>query len=107
MPETEKQVDNTKALLIGTLAPGVNAPTWAAWKVVMLGLAISLGALLWVALRSTSSALLIHVLLLICFAVALFALLTWFVGETGFVTVDQQMKDLNLAEDENKASKAE
>lgn len=103
---TEGKVDTTQALLIGTLAPGVNAPTWVAWKVVMLALAVSLGALLWVALGSTNLALLGHVVLLIGLAGTLFALLSWFVAETGFVTVDQQMKDLNLGEKEDRKEKA-
>eukprot|EP00250_Pteridium_aquilinum_P006599 c16485_g1_i1 orf=339-659(-) len=102
---TEARVDTTQALFIGTLAPGLNAPTWVAWKVVMLGLAVSLCALIWVAIGSTNSALLGHVVLLIVLAGALFALLSWFVAETGFVTVDQQMKDLNLAEKEDKSLK--
>lgn len=48
-----------------------------AWKVVMIGLALSLCALIWVAVGSTNLALLGHVVLLIGLAGALFALLSW------------------------------
>ncbi|KAI5072650.1 hypothetical protein GOP47_0012756, partial [Adiantum capillus-veneris] len=81
------------------------APTWVVWNAVMLGLAISLFALLWVAMGSTSFVLLTHVVLLIGLAGTLFALLSWFVAETGFVSVDQQMKELNLGENGDENSK--
>ena len=53
------------------------APTWAAWNIVMLALALSLGALLCIALGSSSMALLGHVFLLMSLAGVLFALLSW------------------------------
>lgn len=97
--EAQRPLPTSQALLLGTLAPGLNAPTWAALQAVMLALGVSLVGLFCIALGSSSLALLGHVMLLLFLAGMLFVLLNWFVSQTGLVTVEQQMKNLNLTND--------
>lgn len=85
-----------EAVLLGTLAPGVNSPTWLVLKCVMLCLGTCLATMLYAALDSSSSAIVFHVLVLVLLSSMLFILLNWFLSQTGIVSVEQQMKDMGL-----------
>lgn len=95
-----EEISSAKAVLIGALAPGVNNPTWSILKLSFLMLTACLAAMLGLAFSSTDSAIIIHVLFLLLIAVTLFLLLSRFIAETGFVSVEQQMEDLGLVPEE-------
>lgn len=85
-----------EAVLLGALAPGVNRPTWLVLKCVMLALGSCLAIMLYAALYSSSSTMVFHVLVLVMLSGMLFILLNWFLSQTGIVSVEQQMKDMDL-----------
>lgn len=85
-----------EAVLLGALAPGVNRPTWLVLKCVMLALGACLAIMLYAAFYSSSSAMAFHVLVLVLLSSMLFILLNWFLSQTGIVSVEQQMKDMDL-----------
>eukprot|EP01018_Ginkgo_biloba_P025423 Gb_14333 [translate_table: standard] len=85
-----------EAVLLGALAPGVNQPTWVVLKCAMLALGACLAVMLYVALYSSSMVMVFHVLVLVMLSGMLFLLLNWFLSQTGIVSVEQQMKDMNL-----------
>jgi len=84
-----------EAVLLGALAPGVNSPTWLVLKCVMLALGACLAMMLYAALYSSSLAMAFHVLVLVLLSSVLFILLNWFLSQTGIVSVEQQMKDMD------------
>ncbi|XP_013685392.1 uncharacterized protein LOC106389627 [Brassica napus] len=91
------EVSSTEAVLLGALAPGVNAPTWNTLKLSFLMLGLCLTFMLSIAFTSGQSMLLVHVGFLIVIASSLFVLLNWFLAQTGLVPVETQMQELNLA----------
>ncbi|MFQ6643559.1 hypothetical protein Gotur_017199 [Gossypium turneri] len=76
-------ISSAQAVLLGALAPGVNVGLCLA---LMLGLAFS----------STDSSLILHVAFLVLIAITLFLLLNWFLEQTGLVSVERQMQEMDL-----------
>uniref|UniRef100_A0A1J3DU50 Transmembrane protein n=1 Tax=Noccaea caerulescens TaxID=107243 RepID=A0A1J3DU50_NOCCA len=95
--EKKSEISSTEAVLLGALAPGVNAPTWNTLKFAFILLGLCLAFMLSVAFTSGQSMLLLHVGFLIIIASTLFILLNWFLAQTGLVSVETQMQELNLA----------
>ncbi|KAF8053231.1 hypothetical protein N665_1444s0003 [Sinapis alba] len=92
------EVSSTEAVLLGALAPGVNAPTWNTLKLAFLLLGLCLTFMLSIAFTSGQSMLLVHVGFLIVIASSLFVLLNcMFLAQTGLVPVETQLQELNLA----------
>lgn len=92
----KEEVSSATAVMLGALAPGVNGPTWNTLKSAFVLLGVSLAVMLGLAFSSSDSSLLFHVAFLILIAATLFVLLTWFLDQTGLVTIENQMRDLNL-----------
>ncbi|KAM7255260.1 hypothetical protein ACFE04_020501 [Oxalis oulophora] len=90
------QVSSATAVLLGALAPGVNGPTWNTIKSAFLLLSLSLALMLALAFSSSDSSLLLHIGFLIFITATLFVLLTWFLAETGLVSVEHQMREMDL-----------
>ncbi|KAG0488205.1 hypothetical protein HPP92_006760 [Vanilla planifolia] len=97
MPEnTSSGFSSTKAVLLGALAPGVNAATWVFLKVAFMMLAICLTAMLSLAFVSSDFVIVGHVVLLVIIAALLFVLLNGFLAQTGLVSVEQQMEEIGI-----------
>ncbi|CAH8355453.1 unnamed protein product [Eruca vesicaria subsp. sativa] len=77
--EQRSEFSSTEAVLLGALAPGVNAPTWNTLKLAFLLLSLCLTFMLSIAFTSGQSMLLVHVGFLISIASSLFILLNWFI----------------------------
>ncbi|XP_062095730.1 uncharacterized protein LOC133801514 [Humulus lupulus] len=92
----EEKVSPATAVLLGALAPGVNAPTWNALKSAFVMLGLSLVVMMILAITSSDSFMALHVALLVIITATLFALLSWFLAETGLVSIESQMQDMNL-----------
>ncbi|XP_010549321.1 PREDICTED: uncharacterized protein LOC104820545 [Tarenaya hassleriana] len=90
------EISSTQAVLLGALAPGVNAPTWNTLKSAFLLLGLALTFMLALAFTSSEFTLLLHVGFLMIIATTLFVLLNWFLAETGLVPVETQMQQMNL-----------
>ncbi|GAA0149924.1 hypothetical protein LIER_08977 [Lithospermum erythrorhizon] len=86
-----------KAVLLGALAPGVNAPTWNTLKMAFLMLGLCLVAMLSLAFTSSDLTLILHVVILVLITGSLFVLLSRFLAQTGLVTIEDQMQELGLA----------
>ncbi|XP_013629658.1 PREDICTED: uncharacterized protein LOC106335627 isoform X3 [Brassica oleracea var. oleracea] len=80
------EVSSTEAVLLGALAPGVNASTWNTLKLSFLMLGLCLTFMLSIAFTSGQSMLLVHVGFLIVIASSLFVLLNWFLAQTDRVS---------------------
>ncbi|CAM6117080.1 unnamed protein product [Calypogeia fissa] len=93
-----------EAVLLGALASGVNKPTWFVIRAVLVALVASLLLMLHVAIKSDSWFVLLNVLFLISIAGGLVLLLVWYISETGFVSVDKQMAELNLTSEPQKVA---
>lgn len=91
-----EDVSSAQAVLVGALAPGVNAPTWNTLKIVFLMLGVSLISMLTLAFTSSDSALVLHVGFLVLIMLTLFLLLSRFLEQTGLVSVEHQMKEIGL-----------
>uniref|UniRef100_A0A7N0ZV78 Transmembrane protein n=1 Tax=Kalanchoe fedtschenkoi TaxID=63787 RepID=A0A7N0ZV78_KALFE len=104
---SEERVSPAQAVLLGALSPGVNAPTWATLQSAFLMLAVCLAVMLGLAFSSSDSWMMLHVVFLVLIAGSLFALLSWFLAQTGLVTVEHQMKEMGLtpANNEEQAKK--
>ncbi|KAE8714970.1 hypothetical protein F3Y22_tig00110187pilonHSYRG00341 [Hibiscus syriacus] len=89
-------ISSAQAVLLGALAPGVNGPTWNTLKSTFLMLGICLAVMLGLAFSSCDSSLVLHVAFLVLIAVALFLLLNWFLEQTGLVSVEHQMQEMDL-----------
>ncbi|CAN6881934.1 unnamed protein product [Brassica oleracea] len=98
------EISSTEAVVLGALAPGVNAPTWNALRFAFLLLGLCLTFMLSIAFTSGQSMLLFHVGFLIVIASSLFVLLNWFLAQTGLVPVETQMQELNLAPTTDKSN---
>ncbi|WCJ27058.1 hypothetical protein M5689_008833 [Euphorbia peplus] len=88
--------------LLGALAPGVNGPTWNTLRSAFVMLGVCLVVMLGLAFSSSDSWLIIHVAFLVLIAASLFFLLTWFLSEVGLVSVEHQMKELDLVPNDHK-----
>ncbi|KAJ0018644.1 hypothetical protein Pint_10546 [Pistacia integerrima] len=96
---------SAEAVLLGALAPGVNVPTWTILKSAFLMLGLCLFVMLGLAFSSSDSSLLLHVGFLVLIAASLFFLLSWFLGQTGLVSVQHQMQEMNLVPNNNRRNK--
>ncbi|KAL4201006.1 hypothetical protein AMTRI_Chr02g213990 [Amborella trichopoda] len=94
---SSKNVPIAEAVLLGALAPGVNRPTWLVLNFTFLALGFCLAAMLFAAFFSQNSLLILHILVLIFLSGMLFALLNWFLAQTGLVSIEQQMEEMGLA----------
>ncbi|CAN1129605.1 hypothetical protein LINPERPRIM_LOCUS17531 [Linum perenne] len=102
MKDTKSTVSSAEAVLLGALAPGVNAPTWNTLKSAFFLLAVSLAVMLGLAFSSSDSSLVIHVGFLVIITATLFFLLSWFLSQTGLVSIEHQMQDLDLVPKDRK-----
>ncbi|KAL5576722.1 hypothetical protein UlMin_018421 [Ulmus minor] len=91
-----EEISPAKAVLLGALASGVNRPTWNTLKVSFLFLGLCLAVMLGLAFSSSDSYLVLHVAFLVLITATLFLLLSWFLAETGFVSVEHQMGEIGL-----------
>ncbi|KAL4308088.1 hypothetical protein GQ457_01G042110 [Hibiscus cannabinus] len=89
-------ISSAQAVLLGALAPGVNGPTWNTLKSAFLMLGLCLAVMLGLAFSSSDSSLILHVAFLVLIAAALFLLLNWFLEQTGLVSVEHQMQEMDL-----------
>ncbi|PON37850.1 Transmembrane protein [Parasponia andersonii] len=92
----EEKVSAATAVLVGALAPGVNGTTWNTLKSAFVMLGLSLVVMLALSISSSDSSLVLHVSFLVIITLTLFLLLTWFLGQTGLVSIEHQMQDLHL-----------
>ncbi|KAG4959900.1 hypothetical protein HKD37_13G037117 [Glycine soja] len=89
-------VSSATAVLLGALAPGVNGPTWITLKSTFLLLGLCLAVMLALAFSSSDSRLIFHVAFLVLICLTLFLLLSWFLTQTGLVSVEHQMREMGL-----------
>ncbi|WJX46096.1 hypothetical protein P8452_32927 [Trifolium repens] len=89
-------VSSATAVLLGALAPGVNGATWNTLKSSFLMLGLCLAVMLGLAFSSSDSWLVFHVVFLVLICVTLFLLLSWFLAETGLVSIEHQMREMGL-----------
>ncbi|XP_004505071.1 uncharacterized protein [Cicer arietinum] len=89
-------VSSATAVLLGALAPGVNGPTWNTLKSAFLMLGLCLAVMLGLAFSSSDSSLVLHVGFLVLICLTLFFLLSWFLAETGLVSIEHQMREMGL-----------
>ncbi|XP_039055475.1 uncharacterized protein LOC120198176 [Hibiscus syriacus] len=89
-------ISSAQAVLLGALAPGVNAPTWNTLKSTFLMLGICLVVMLGLVFSSSGSSLIPHVSFLVLIVVPLFLLLNWFLEQTGLVSIEHQMQEMDL-----------
>ncbi|KAF3793387.1 hypothetical protein EJ110_NYTH09357 [Nymphaea thermarum] len=101
---SQKNVPAAKAVLLGALASGVNDSTWSVIKMVFLSLGLCFAAMLFIAFASDEPTLILHVLILVFLGALLFLLLSWFLSQTGLVSVDQQMAELGITENQQTGS---
>ncbi|WRX28056.1 hypothetical protein QQP08_020543 [Theobroma cacao] len=107
-------ISSAQAVLLGALAPGVNAylcstnkssdfllfvfqgPTWNTLKTAFLMLGLCLAVMFGLAFSSSDSTLILHVAFLVLITITLFLLLDWFLEQTGLVSVECQMQEMDL-----------
>ncbi|KMZ66039.1 hypothetical protein ZOSMA_2G00500 [Zostera marina] len=92
-----KEISSTNAVLLGALASGVNAPTWSVIKTSFAMLGLCLITMLVLAFSSHDLVIVGHVLFLVILSGVLFVLLSSFLSQTGFVSVEQQMDEMGLS----------
>ncbi|XP_059291611.1 uncharacterized protein LOC132045097 [Lycium ferocissimum] len=100
-----EELSSAEAVLVGALAPGVNAPTWNTLKIAFLMLVLCLAVMLGLAFSSSDFSLTLHVAFLFLITGTLFILLSRFLAETGFVSVEHQMEEIGLATRDEDTSK--
>ncbi|XVF40472.1 hypothetical protein PTKIN_Ptkin01aG0116300 [Pterospermum kingtungense] len=89
-------ISSAQAVLLGALTPGVNAPTWNTLKSTFLLLGLCLAVMLGLAFSTSDSSLILHVAFLVLITITLLLLLNWFLEQTGLVSVERQMQEMNL-----------
>ncbi|KAJ8761475.1 hypothetical protein K2173_001608 [Erythroxylum novogranatense] len=94
--ENQSDISAAQAVLLGALAPGVNGPTWNTLKSAFLLLGLCLAVMFGLAFISSDSSLILHVGFLVLIAATLFLLLSWFLSQTGFVSIEHQMREMDL-----------
>ncbi|KAF5729092.1 hypothetical protein HS088_TW21G01249 [Tripterygium wilfordii] len=92
----KSEISSSEAVLLGALAPGVNGPTWNTLRSTFLMLGMCLAVMLGLAFSASDSSLMLHVTFLVVIAASLFALLNWFLAQTGLVSVEHQLKEMDL-----------
>ncbi|GAY34540.1 hypothetical protein CUMW_012020 [Citrus unshiu] len=116
--ETHKgkaDVSSAEAVFLGALAPGVNGPTWTTLKSAFVMLGVCLAVMFGLAFSSSDSSLILHVGFLLLIALTLFFLLSWhallttfsggmFLAQTGLVSVEHQMQEMNLMPNDHQRS---
>lgn len=105
--ETHKgkaDVSSAEAVFLGALAPGVNGPTWTTLKSAFVMLGMCLAVMFGLAFSSSDSSLILHVGFLLLIALTLFFLLSWFLAQTGLVSVEHQMQEMNLMPNDHQRS---
>ncbi|KAL6282340.1 hypothetical protein ACE6H2_013269 [Prunus campanulata] len=100
-----EQISSANAVFLGALAPGVNAPTWTTLRFAFVMLGLCLAVMLGLAFSSSDSWLVLHVAFLVLITMTLFLLLSWFLAETGLVSVEHQIREMGLAPDGQEVSK--
>ncbi|XP_021726470.1 uncharacterized protein LOC110693633 [Chenopodium quinoa] len=103
-PSEFEDLSSVQAVLVGALAPGVNAPTWTTLKMVFVMLGASLILMLVLGFTSSDTALILHVGFLVLITLTLFLLLTSFLEQTGLVSVEHQMQEMGLVPKDSKTS---
>ncbi|XP_021293953.1 uncharacterized protein LOC110423870 [Herrania umbratica] len=93
---TERDISSAQAVLLGALAPGVNGPTWNTLKTAFLMLGLCLAVMFGLAFSSSDSTMILHVAFLVLITITLFLLLDWFLEQTGLVSVERQMQEMDL-----------
>ncbi|KAF5474421.1 hypothetical protein F2P56_006322 [Juglans regia] len=89
-------ISSANAVLLGALAPGVNGPTWNTLKSAFVMLGLCLALMLGLAFSASDSALVLHVAFLVLITATLFLLLSWFLAQTGLVSIEHQMREIDL-----------
>ncbi|KAJ9136150.1 hypothetical protein P3X46_033256 [Hevea brasiliensis] len=102
MENKQLDVSPAKAVLLGALAPGVNGPTRNTLKSAFLMLGSCLAVMLGLAFSSSDSSLILHVGFLVLIAATLFLLLSWFLSQIGLVSVEYQMREMDLLPDDHR-----
>ncbi|XP_021908387.1 uncharacterized protein LOC110822547 [Carica papaya] len=92
----KSDISSAQAVLLGALAPGVNNPTWNTIKSAFVMLGLCLAVMLGLAFSASDSWLILHVAFLLLIAATLFLLLSWFLAQTGLVSVEHQMREMDL-----------
>ncbi|CAO2842864.1 unnamed protein product [Amaranthus hypochondriacus] len=103
-PSNFEDLSSVQAVLVGALAPGVNAPTWSTLKLVFVMLGISLILMLVLGFTYSESSLVLHAGFLLFLALTLFFLLSSFLEQTGLVSVEHQMQEIGLAPKDSKTN---
>ncbi|XP_028555962.1 uncharacterized protein LOC110103450 isoform X2 [Dendrobium catenatum] len=76
------------------------APTWAVLKITFMMLAICLIAMLSLAFISSDFIIVGHVILLVIIGAVLFVLLNGFLAQTGLVSVEQQIEEMGISQND-------
>ncbi|XWS12631.1 hypothetical protein CRYUN_Cryun37aG0106600 [Craigia yunnanensis] len=71
-------------------------PTWNTLKSTFLMLGLCLAVMLGLAFSSSNSSLILHVAFLVLITITLFLLLNWFLEQTGLVSVERQLQEMDL-----------
>ncbi|KAL5772398.1 hypothetical protein ACOSQ2_012322 [Xanthoceras sorbifolium] len=99
------EISSAEAVFLGALAPGVNGSTWTTLKSTFVMPGVSLAVMLGLAFSSSDTTLMLHVGFLVLIAVSLFMLLSWFLAETGLVSVEHQMQEMDMVPNDQQRSK--
>ncbi|KAK9906943.1 hypothetical protein M0R45_002558 [Rubus argutus] len=91
-----EDISSAQAVFLGALAPGVNGPTWTTLRLAFVMLGVSLAVMLGLAFSSSDSWLVLHVAFLVLITMTLFLLLSWFLSQTGLVSVEHQIREMGL-----------
>lgn len=97
---TLNDLSPAEAVMLGTLASGVNGPTWVVLKITFMMLAICLLAMLSLAFISSEFIIVGHVVLLAIIGGVLFVLLNGFLAQTGLVSVQQQIEEMGISQND-------
>ncbi|KAL5839523.1 hypothetical protein ACOSQ4_012131 [Xanthoceras sorbifolium] len=79
--------------------------TWTTLKSTFVMPGVSLAVMLGLAFSSSDTTLMLHVGFLVLIAVSLFMLLSWFLAETGLVSVEHQMQEMDMVPNDQQRSK--
>ncbi|XP_050370413.1 uncharacterized protein LOC126788456 [Argentina anserina] len=100
-----ENISSAQAVFLGALAPGVNGPTWTTLRLAFVMLGVCLSVMLGLAFSSSDSWLVLHVAFLVFITMTLFLLLSWFLSQTGLVSVEHQIRKIGLAPDDQDPSR--
>ncbi|KAK8937038.1 hypothetical protein KSP39_PZI012487 [Platanthera zijinensis] len=97
-----KSISSAEAVMLGALASGVNGPTWVVLKITFMMLAICLIAMLSLAFVSSEFIIVGHIVLLVIIGSVLFVLLNSFLAHTGLVSVEQQIEEMSISQNDKR-----